>query len=71
MLFSQQRGPATMPCIGLYDISNKDKFTLKKSPIVILPSRDVEEAHIKKLQVEAMKEKTEKNKVFEFYQQQK
>jgi len=56
-----------MPCIGLYDISNKDKFTLKKSPIVILPSRDVEEAHIKKLQVEAMKEKTEKNKVFEFY----
>lgn len=53
-----------MPGIGLYDVSNKDKFTLKRTTNIILPSRRAAQFNMKRIIIEEQKEKMEKEKVY-------
>ncbi|KAL4499940.1 hypothetical protein ABPG72_015289 [Tetrahymena utriculariae] len=61
---------ASQPGIGHYNIWNKEKFTLKKTPNIILQDRN-DTVEQEKLKEKKKQEKIEKRKMYQYFQQQK
>ncbi|KAL4472578.1 hypothetical protein ABPG74_018527 [Tetrahymena malaccensis] len=61
---------ASQPGIGHYNIWNKEKFTLKKTPNIILQDRN-DMAEQEKLKEKKRQENIEKRKIYQYFQMQK